>query len=119
MKGFYVLALAVLLVISCSLTNPEALSAAIVKMPPKRPQNADTLKSEQTPTTSPQRCTVDTGTAQGRLNLRACPGTNCGVIFVLDEGDRLTILELGEWLQVQTDDGGTGYINSNYCRGAK
>jgi hypothetical protein len=37
------------------------------------------------------------------------------VIDTLEKGDRLTVLELGDWLQVETDTGLTGYINGAYC----
>ena len=120
MERFYILALAVLLVISCSLTeNGATMSAAILPKATESPQNAPTLKPTQTPTTGPQRCAVTTGTAQGRLNMRACGATNCDVIEVLEEGEMLTILAAGDWLQVQTEAGAAGYINSSYCRGAK
>ncbi len=107
MKRFYILALAATLLLACGTT----VGAAVLKMPPKRPQNADSLKSEQTPTTSPLRCTV----TAGYLNFRACGATSCDVIEVLEEGDRLAILELGDWLQVQTDAGAIGWASSNYC----
>ena len=116
MKRFYILAWAVLLVISCSLTNGETMSAAIVKTPTERPQRADTLKAERIPTPSPQHCTVDTGTPGGALNLRSCPGMSCGVLAVLDEGDDLTILAAGDWIEVQPDKGAAGFVNSSYCK---
>ena len=108
MKRFYILALAATLLLACGTT----VGAAVLKMPPKRPQNADSLKSEQTPTTSPLRCAV----TAGYLNFRACGATSCDVIEVLEEGARLTILELGDWLQVQTDDGAIGWAYSKYCK---
>jgi hypothetical protein len=37
------------------------------------------------------------------------------VLAVLTEGDRLTILTAGAWLNVTADNGMTGYINSNFC----
>ena len=117
MKSFYILALAVLLVISCSLTeNGATMSAAIVKTPPERPQITNQPETIATPTKGPQRCTVATGTAAGRLNMRACAGTNCGVIFVLDEGDRLTVIDAGSWYHVKTEAGAAGFVNSNYCQ---
>ena len=110
------MALAVLLVISCSLTNGATMSAAIAKTPPERPQTTNQPETIATPTKGPQRCTVDTGTAQGRLNLRACPGTNCGVIFVLDEGEMLTVKGSGDWLSVVSSSGRSGWINSKFCK---
>ena len=114
-KTFLLLAALVALAISCSITNGATMSAAVLKTPTERPQRADTLKAERIPTPSPQHCTVDTGTAAGRLNMRACAGTNCGVLAVLDEGDRLTVLTAGDWIEVQPDKGAAGWINSKYC----
>ena len=111
MKRFYILALAAIFAISCSLTNGATMSAAVLNTPTAAPQRADTLKAERIPTPSPKRCTV----TAGLLNLRSCGGTHCGVLAVLDEGDRLTVLELGDWLQVETNTGLTGYINGAYC----
>jgi len=58
-------------------------------------------------------CTV---TAEA-LNLRAGPGTAYPVLTWLYAGQVLTVLQAGAWLQVQTDGGLTGYVNSNYCKG--
>ena len=119
MKSFY-LALAVLLVISCSLTeNGVTMSAAILPTPPESPTAAQVVQNIPTPRPTPSRCTVDTGAAQGRLNLRFCGSTNCGVIEVLDEGEMLTVIDAGSWYHVQTEAGAAGYINSDYCRGEK
>lgn len=60
-------------------------------------------------------CTVKTGIDTGRVNLRACPGTNCGVLSVLSDGQALQVIGAGDWLKVQTADNLTGYVNSRYC----
>jgi uncharacterized protein YgiM (DUF1202 family) len=118
MQKFFILALAAIFAISCSLTDGATIGAAVLKTPTERPQTTNTPEIDPTPTQPPKRCTVTTGTAAGRLNLRSCPGTGCGVIGVLEEGQAVTILAAGDWLKVQTE-AGAGYINSNYCRGAK
>ena len=109
------MALAAILLLSCSLTNGATMSAAIVKTPTERPQRANQPEAIKTPTQTPTRCTVDTGTAAGRLNVRSCGGTNCGVIGILDEGQTVTILAAGNWLNVQTEAGAAGFVNSKYC----
>ena len=120
MERFYILAWVAILLLACSLTeNGVTMSAAILPKATESPTAAQVVQNIPTPRPTPSRCTVDTGAAQGRLNLRACGSTSCGVIFVLDEGDRLTILAAGDWLNVQTETGAAGYINSSYCRGAK
>ena len=112
MKRFYILALAAIFAISCSLTNGATMSAAVLNTPTAAPQRADTLKAERIPTPSPKRCTV----TAGLLNLRSCGGTHCGVLAVLQQGDLLTILERDHWLNVKTDTGAAGFINSKYCK---
>ena len=108
MKRFFILALAALLVISCSLTNGATIAAQI------KPASTETPAStpSPSPTPSPERCQV----SAGLLNLRACPGTHCGVLAVLQQGDLLTVLERGHWLNVKTDTGAAGFINSKYCK---
>ena len=115
MQRFYVLALVAILLLACSLTNGATSGAAILAASTESPQRDETPKATQSPTPTPQRCTVDTGQPQGRLNLRACSSTDCAVIEVLAEGDRLTILAAGDWLNVQTETGAAGFVNSKYC----
>lgn len=70
------------------------------------------------PTSTPAiYCTVQTGMDTGRVNLRACAGTSCGVLSVLSNGQALQVIGAGDWLQVQTSDNLTGYIYSKYCKG--
>ena len=109
-KTFILGGLAILL-LSCSLTNGATIGAAILATPPGTPTAARIDQPTPTPTPRPESCTV---TAHA-LNLRAGAGTSYSVLAVLDEGDRLTVLELGDWLQVETDTGLTGYINGAYC----
>jgi hypothetical protein len=33
------------------------------------------------------------------------------------EGERLQILTAGNWINVTTEDGVTGWLNSKYCKG--
>jgi uncharacterized protein YgiM (DUF1202 family) len=109
MKRFFILALAALLVISCSLTNGATMSAAQF-MPASTETPASTPSPSPTP--SPERCQV----SAGLLNLRTCGGTHCGALAVLQQGDLLTVLERGHWLNVKTDTGAAGFINSKYCK---
>ena len=62
-------------------------------------------------------CTVRTGIDTGRVNLRACAGTSCGVLSVLADGQALQVIGAGDWLKVRTETNLTGYINSKYCKG--
>ncbi len=78
------------------------------------PTSTAFLFATQTPV---NYCMVQTGIDTGRVNLRVCPGTNCGVKEVLTEGARLTILTAGTWTNVTTEDGVTGWLNSKYCKG--
>lgn len=60
-------------------------------------------------------CAVSTGLANGDVNLRACAGAHCPVLQIVTERQELTIITAGEWNQVQTAEGLTGFIHSKYC----
>jgi uncharacterized protein YgiM (DUF1202 family) len=81
---------------------------------PAVPTSTAFLLPTQTPVNT---CTVQTGIDTGRVNLRACPGTNCGVLSVLADGELLQVIGAGDWLKVQTKSQMTGYINSKFCKG--
>lgn len=66
-------------------------------------------------TSAPTQCVISTGVQGGKVNLRDGPGTRFNVIGVLTEGDVLSIAQLGNWYQVITGGGITGWISSNYC----
>lgn len=81
-----------------------------------------TAQASQTPkptqTEAAQVCTVTTGITSGAVNLRACPGSMCGAVLdILTEGESLTILTAGEYVNVTTKSGVTGWLNSKYCKG--
>ena len=64
------------------------------------------------PTPTPVTCMV---TADA-LHLRACAGTHCTVLDWLEQGEELTILDTNDdWIQVQTQSGGTGWVKGKYC----
>lgn len=81
------------------------------------PKPTRTAQPSQTATNTPSVCVVVTGFYAGTVNLRTCDGTSCEVIRVLTEGERLQVITAGAWVNVITEDGVTGYINSNYCKG--
>jgi uncharacterized protein YgiM (DUF1202 family) len=71
-----------------------------------------------TKTESARVCTVRTGISNGKVNLRACPGSMCGAVLdILTEGESLTILTAGDYVNVTTESGVTGWLNSKYCKG--
>lgn len=52
------------------------------------------------------------------LHLRSCAGTDCPVNAWLLQGEPLTILQPGTtWINVQTSNGKTGWVNATYCGG--
>ena len=67
-------------------------------------------------TGTPTVCTVTTGIDPGKVNLRQCAGTSCGVIALLSTGETLLVIHPGEWTQVRTGGNVIGYINSTYCK---
>ena len=111
-KNIYYFGILVLLLISCSLTKTLPIN--------KTTQSSSIpLKSRAFAASGhvPEimHCTVETGYFEGRVNLRAGAGLTFGVQIVLEEGDRLEILDIGDWLTVRTTDGLVGYIKSEYC----
>ena len=66
------------------------------------------------PTAAALACEVSTGTPGGFLNLRAGPGMAYQVLQVLEEGQRVTLLQAGTWYQVQAG-GAVGWIHSHFC----
>jgi hypothetical protein len=90
--------------------------------------NAKGQGSEPTPTATAQpsptltptapACVVTTGITSGAVNLRACPGAACGAVLdILTEGETLTIITAGEYVNATTESGITGWLNSKYCKG--
>ena len=71
----------------------------------------------QTAIVTPWTCTVFTGIEGGAVNLRACPGAACGAVLdILTEGETLTVITAGEYVNVTTESGVTGWLNSRYCK---
>lgn len=71
-----------------------------------------------TPAEAAQVCTLTTGISNGTVNLRACPGAACGAVLdILTEGASLAIVSTGEYVNVTTESGVTGWLNSKYCKG--
>jgi TolA-binding protein len=63
----------------------------------------------------PSLCTIRTGNLDGKLFMRAGPGIKFGVTAIILEGQSLSILKLGDWYEVLTSDGLSGWVNSYYC----
>lgn len=70
------------------------------------------------PSPAPVLCIVRTGIDAGNLNIRTGAGVTFEVITTLSEGQVLTLNDRsprGDWIQVTTSDGITGWINGQYC----
>ncbi len=67
-------------------------------------------------TATPWTCSIKTGVTAGTVNLRSCGSLACPVLDILDEGQRVTVLMVGDWLHIQTGESKTGYINSKFCK---
>jgi ABC-type transporter MlaC component len=77
-----------------------------------------TQTAQATQTEAAQTCTVTTGIHNGTVNLRECKGAACGAVLdILTEGASLTIITAGEYVNVTTESGVTGWLNSKYCKG--
>lgn len=110
MRKYMFLGLAFVLVMACSLTDVQSRSntgTSAQLLFTKQPLSTHVPTSTPTATT----CTV---TAQ-HLNVRACGATTCAVLDTLDNGDRITVITLGDWYEVQTATG-AAWLNSKYCK---
>ncbi len=67
--------------------------------------------------TAPAVCVVTSGIDGGRVNLRSCASTTCAALDILTEGEPLTVITAGAWVEVQTPDGLTGFVYSDFCKG--
>lgn len=83
-----------------------------------------TQTARPTATNTLEVCNVQTGIEGGTVNLRTCGGLSCAVVDIVTEGERLTILTAGAstgyaslWMNVTTESGVTGWLNSKYCKG--
>ena len=103
------LLLSLLVVLACSTTSTKSLAILATQ--------TATAQPTQTAAVTPGVCEVVTGVDGGTVNLRACGSTSCAVVDIVTEGKRLDIVTPGLWTQVTTEDGATGWINSNYCKG--
>ena len=111
------------LALACSLTaSPVTDDQAGAMQPVREPVQINLEGAAQSapsqalpsPTATPVTCTV---TADA-LHLRACAGTHCTVLDWLEQGERLTVLDMNDdWLQVQTQTGKMGWVKGKYCGG--
>lgn len=74
---------------------------------------AATVTASTTPRPS---CVIETGYDAGRVNLRRAATRNSAALDVLHEGERVTVLHAGQWMNVQTREGLAGFIYSRYCK---
>ena len=101
------LALAILFVTDIYAKNERGTPAPI---------STSTSTAQASPTLTPVTCIVNTGLAGGTVNLRECQGAACGrVLDILTEGTSLTIVSTGEYFNVTTKSGVTGWLSKKYC----
>ena len=106
-----------LLAMACTLTAQSAAINATSLPEPSKDDLRQTTTASPTLSPAPKICQVKTGVDAGALNLRACGGIHCPIASVLHEGETLTQTEaqaVNDWLEVQTANGLTGWVNSKY-----
>jgi hypothetical protein len=80
------------------------------------PPTATARIDAPSPTAAADTCKVHTGIDGGTVNLRACAGAACGAVLdIVTEGESLDIVTAGLWMNVTTESGVTGWLNSKYC----
>jgi uncharacterized protein YgiM (DUF1202 family) len=110
------------LALACTLSSPTSNS---LQAEPTAAQGSTVITETSSPTSeaipiqtpTADSCNVNTGIEGGTVNLRSCAGTDCSVLAIVTEGERLDILTAGLWTQATNADGVTGWINSVYCKG--
>ena len=108
-----------LLMSACSLTAPYA------ELYPNETATETKPTASQTVTASPRPALTSASTCIVRadaLNLRIGAGTQYAVIHWLKAGEVLTRTNeprRGAWMEVTTQDGARGWINSKYCEVTK
>ena len=108
------LVLLILATLACTIQSQVAARPALTPSPAPVVATMTTTPTrapEPTPTRpAALACAVSTGLADGWLNLRAGPGMAYSVLQVLQEGQRVTLLDPGAWAHVQTLSGQTGWV---------
>ncbi len=108
MTKYPILFLLIFFVLACTLTDPPTQAALS--------QELETIQASPTPTSPPLLCIVSTGYTGGKLRLRDCGSTQCQELDLLDEGETLIIESSGDWHQVTSSSGISGWINSKFCK---
>lgn len=104
--------------LACSLTDSSTRPSATPTSSPIALDYAIPIEAKQTldpsAISSQTSCTVSATV----LHLRSCAGIDCPVDAWLLQGEPLTILQPGTtWINVQTSNGKTGWVNATYCGG--
>jgi len=104
--------------LACSLTDSSTHPSATHTSSPIALDYSIPIEAKQTldpsAISSQTSCTVSATV----LHLRSCAGIDCPVDAWLLQGESLTILQTGTtWINVQTSNGKTGWVNATYCGG--
>ncbi len=94
---------------------PESSQTVTLSPAPAAKSTSQPTLQHQNPTPRPS-CTVTTGVPSGSLNIRTGAGMGYAVIGQLHEGDVVTVITPGAWLEVETRQRQTGWINSKFCK---
>lgn len=122
MKKYLIILAISFTLLACSLTAPRTYGKPVGEESPTNSQPAPTAGIVTTNTSQPDQstplptCKISTGLEAGTVNLRTCASMDCQIIRVLGEGEALEVIASGEWLQVKTGEGLTGYVNSKFCK---
>lgn len=110
-----VIAAMTLVTLACVLTAPAVAQVGAESVTPTAMATKMMILKQVATLHPASTCTV-TAT---HLHLRAAAGTDALVIGYLNQGDILTLTNLpalGNWQNVITSTGTTGWVNMKYCR---
>jgi len=117
MNKLIVLAVISVFIFACTLTNENGASVASSTQAIKTQQPANMPVASSTPSLL-SSCYVQTNVGNGRLNLRAGPGTQYPVIIVMHEGDAFTAstsTPSRDWITASINDH-QGWVNSHFIQ---
>ncbi len=104
------------LALPCAVAAAVVLLAACRAAPPAPAveEHPRVLPASPSPPAAPQVWVRVTGS---RLNVRAAPDGNAGIVARVKRGDRLQVAEdRGDWLRITLPDGRDGWVAARYVR---
>lgn len=120
-RFFILLSVLALAALACSIqagaalrptVTPDSTSTLVIvtTQPTHTPTASPTPLPTATATPAAEYCTVT-----GSLNIRSGAGVEYRILETASNGDRLLVVQWGDWANIETSQGISGWISSGYC----